>query len=673
MADVTSTFAAKDVGFSATVNRMQRTLAGFQSGIAGFGMKVAGLAATFVSVQAAMSAFRNGLDMAGRLNDLSKTTGETAGNLATLERAFQNNGMAAEQVGVSLAKMSEFIVGLRSGSESASKAAAAMGISLSDLAGKSPIQQMQAIMQAIAGIRDPALRTATAVDVFGRSGRAVVPLASEFSGEIANARSELGSLVPILDANSASLDELGDKLQNAVGNKLNEVAIGFAAGITGANNFVDALAKIDAAGFGKQLGDSLRIAFDAPLETAKAIGYTLLTGIKQAGNNLMNAFSTAVSFFQNLFSNAQYWSGLGQRVQAMFMESINAFNKLLLSAVEGALLRPLSNLPGILGDPFRAALETTNEIRDSLESASKANADNLAEGGAKIQEAIQRAAENTAVIEKDWFGVEQSAADAARHFLDAEQRSNTIRDNAEKTADNFGKGSAALRDALAEVRGFDLTPKSGPEERPDWFKSNQPPPKNEPTPSPASGNTGRSSTSSPKSQSALDQLRQRAETDPSAAAQLSRIMRDQMAAENRAASQRDMGAFYSAASTEQRARERAERAAAQRNALDFVTDQFGGNNMAEAFRNYLQDLREAGMSTLGRTQKDFEEWAREQSKTPAERKRAEEQAASNGAGASPAAASPMSAVQNLISQIYDVLAGDDGIRNRLPIRVMSAA
>ena len=484
MADVTSTFAAKDVGFSATVNRMQRTLADFQSGIAGFGMKVAGLAATFVSVQAVMSAFRDGLDMAGRLNDLSKTTGETAGNLATLERAFENNGMAAEQVGVSIAKMSEFLVGLRSGSESASKAAAAMGISLSDLAGKTPIEQMQAIMQAIAGIRDPALRTATAVDVFGRSGRAVIPLASEFSGEIANARSELGSLVPILDANSASLDQLGDKLQNAVGNKLNELAIGFAAGITGANNFVDALAKIDAAGFGKQLGDSLRIAFDAPLETAKAIGYTLLTGAKKAGNALINAAMFAGEVWVKTVSASDYIAGLGKRLEGAVLVAGYGFIRVMQEGIE-RIYKLFAQLPGPFGAAARNDLKDIEEWQGRLNARIKEGQDALADGARLIKGSIDNAVNSTEILAKDWLGVEQSAADAARHLLDAEQRSNTIRENAEKTAENFCKGSAALRDALAEIRGFDLKPKLGPEERPDWTKSNQPPP-----PAPAPDNKG---------------------------------------------------------------------------------------------------------------------------------------------------------------------------------------
>ena len=162
-----------------------------------------------------------------------------------------------------------------------------------------------------------------------------------------------------------------------------------------------------------------------------------------------------------------------------------------------------------------------------------------------------------------------------------------------------------------------------------------------------------SGSSSQSPQSALERLQKRAETDPSAAAQLSRIMRDQMAAEDRAASQRDRGAFFSAASTEQRARDRAERRAAERNALDLATDRFGGNNMAESFRNYLQDLREAGMSTLGETQKDFEKWAREQSKTQTERQREAARGAAASSGPSDKQPSGDPVLQFLIKTFDD--------------------
>ena len=474
MADVTSTFAAKDVGFTSTVNRMQRSLANFQSGIAGFGMKVAGLAATFIGVQQSIAAFRNGLDMAGRLNDLSKTTGETAGNLAMLERAFQNNGMSAEQVGVSIAKMSEFIVNLQSGSESATKAANAMGISMADLANKSPVERMEVLMRAIAGIADPALRTATAVDVFGRSGRAVIPLASEFSGEIANARAELGSLVPILDANSASLDELGDKLQNSVGNKFNELAVGFAAGITGANDFVTALSRIDAAGFGKGLGDSLRVAFDTPKEAAAAVGHTLLTGVKEAGNWLLAAINKAGDTYYAMLQNPGFYAGLQRFLEGMFAQVGEVFVSSIINGIKAAFgLMDWNPLWKPLLDVAKGQM---TKIQEDIKIAGEAAANTMEHGATQMKAAFNNAARDSQLIYKDIFGAREEAEKAANSWMQAQESSRQIREDSAETAANYGEGSAAIRNALNDIRGFDLKGQMGPEARPDWIKSNQPPP-----------------------------------------------------------------------------------------------------------------------------------------------------------------------------------------------------
>ena len=634
---------------------MQRSLAGFQNGISGFAVKAAGLVTAFVGVQQSLAAFRSGLDTAGRLNDLSKTTGEAAGNLAMLERAFQNNGMAAERVGPAIQGMSQFIVDLQSGSPSATKAMEDLGLSMSDLAGKTQIERMAAFLEAISKIQDPAQRSAMAVDVFKKAGRDIIPLANDFRGSLSEARAELGSLIPILNESGASLDELGDKLTNSVGNKFQELAIGFAAGITGANDFVTALSRIDAAGLGQQLGDSLRVAFDAPAETAKAIGYTLLTGVKQAGNNLMNAFSTAVSFFQNLFSDGEYWSGIGQRVQAMFMESVNAFNKLLLSAVESALLKPLSNLPGILGDPFRAALETTQDIRASLESASEANAKNLAEGGAKIESAIERATANTEVITKDWFGVEQSAADAARHFLEAQQVSDEIRANSEKTAENFGKGSAALREALNEVRGFDLTPKAGPEQRPDWTQSTAPPPAPAPTPD-APTATGGGSNFATRPTTALDALRQAAGTDARARADLFRIDAEKSRRTSRVSELMNKGFFTSAAKAEIRAERNAEKRAQDLMERRSLTDKLFNKDSSLKSMGELKNKFENTTPFKDRFGKPdaFEKFKKDAVKTESERKRDDEEKqrrdAPAGGGADKALATEAS-MQKLIAEI----------------------
>jgi hypothetical protein len=629
MADVTSTFSAKDIGFTSTVNRMQKSLAGFQSNLGGFATKLAGLAAAFVGVQQSVAAFNSALAMGGRLDDLSKTTGASAGELLLLEKAFSLAGSSADAVGPTIARLSRFMVEASNGGTAQIETMNKLGLSYSQLKDLTPTEQMRLLAKSIMALPTPAERTAAAMDIFGRSGSTLIPLFANFSGELDKAQGYLGSLPGLLDESAGAMADIEDDI-GALGDKFNQFVAGLVAGAAGADNFASALAKIDTAGIGAGLGEQLRVAFDAPAETAKAIGYTLLTGVMQAGNNLMNAFSAAVSFFQNLFSDAQYWSGIGQRVQAMFMEAINSFNKLLLSAVEGALLKPLSNLPGILGDPFRAALETTNEIRASLESASEANAKNLAEGGESIQKAIERAASNTAVIEKDWFGVEQYAADAARHIMDAQDQSRQIREDSEATAANYAEGSAAIRDALNDIRGFDLKDQMGPEKRPDWTRSNEAPPKSAPAPAPSRGEGGSSRFAAPRPQSNLDLLGQRAQTDPKARATMMRAQNEEARMKDRANELRERGMYNAAAQEEMRAERRSEKRARDFNVQREMTDRFGGGNTGEAYRNYRDYM--AGSGERAVSEEDFKKWAEEQAKSGKEREREEESAAAKGAG-----------------------------------------
>jgi 2-methylaconitate cis-trans-isomerase PrpF len=106
MADVTTTFAAKDESFAQTVDRLNTRLAGFQQTVAdfsgkvgnmasafgGFATKIGTVAAAFLGAQSAVQTFKQAIDVGGQLAELSARTGETAGNLAVLQRAFVNAG-----------------------------------------------------------------------------------------------------------------------------------------------------------------------------------------------------------------------------------------------------------------------------------------------------------------------------------------------------------------------------------------------------------------------------------------------------------------------------------------------------------------------------------------------------------------------------------------------------
>jgi ribosomal protein L12E/L44/L45/RPP1/RPP2 len=181
----------------------------------------------------------------------------------------------------------------------------------------------------------------------------------------------------------------------------------------------------------------------------------------------------------------------------------------------------------------------------------------------------------------------------------------------------------------------------------------------------AAGGSSSGATSGPRT--ALEKLRERAETDPSARAQMMRLNAEQARGMNRAGDMRERGMFGSSASAELRAERRAEQRAERFNTKQLATDRFGGGNMGEAFRNYSEQMRKQG--EFAGSQKDFEKWAKEQAKSEKQR---EQEAASGGPAKSEKPSDPMSRVASDIADIKNVLTKADGIHDRLPIRVLAA-
>lgn len=479
-------------GFDSGAARLQQIAAAtsgkVSASFASMGAKIASVIAPFVGLYAAINSVKNALDMGGRLNDLSKTTGETAGNLAILERAFQNAGVGGERMGMAIASMSNFITDFQKGSKSASESMDRLGISMADLAGKSPIEQMQVFMSAIAGIRDPALRTALAMDVFKKAGKEIVPLAQDFSGELSNAKSELGSLPRILDENAASLDQLGDRLGNAVGNKLTELAVGFAAGVTGANNLADALATIDAAGLGEKLGQSLKAAFAAPLEVLQGIGEILISGVLEAGNSLRAAFKYAVEVYYEMMKNPGFYQGLETFLSSMFAKVGEGF--------VGGIISSMKTLFGLmdwnpLWRPFLdAARGQLDEIQKKVTEAGESASVWMEQGALEMQAAFNGAVEDSKYVYEDALGAAEHYKQGLAHFENAKTASEQIKNDAAQTAQSLAEGSAALSEAYENVRGFNLgaaSPTAGnpmlsanTSGLPDFFRGNSPAP-NTPT------------------------------------------------------------------------------------------------------------------------------------------------------------------------------------------------
>ena len=214
------------------------------------------LDAGFAAVRGTIQGFTDALNLGGTLSDLSASSGESAGNLLLLQRAFDNTGAGAEKVGPVLSKLSAAINNTDEDSKKAALGFGRMGISLSELQGKSATDQLNLVSQGLQSIKDPGERAAAAVAVFGKSGAELLPLLNNFSGEMDEARATVGSLADIMDRRANVFDAVGDRFL-IIQQKVRDFAAGILdRALPAIDAITSALSRIDAAAIGQKLADA---------------------------------------------------------------------------------------------------------------------------------------------------------------------------------------------------------------------------------------------------------------------------------------------------------------------------------------------------------------------------------------------------------------------------------
>jgi len=215
----------------------------------------------FDAARAVVQGFSDALDLGGRLSELSTRTGVAAGTLLVLETAFKNSGLEASQVGVAINKLQNFMQDAANGGDKQIQTMNKLGISLSDLAGKTPTDQMRIFADKIAGIQDPTQRAAMASDVFGdKLGGKLLPLLVDFSGNLDDARGKVGSLEQVMNDNAAAFDKFSESIDTIKG-KMTAFAAGILSETVPAlQELGTSMAGVDAAGLGKIIGQILNPA-----------------------------------------------------------------------------------------------------------------------------------------------------------------------------------------------------------------------------------------------------------------------------------------------------------------------------------------------------------------------------------------------------------------------------
>jgi hypothetical protein len=369
----------------------------------------------FSAARAIVDGFGEALDLGGRLDDLSKRTGETAGNLYILEGAFKEAGLSADQVGTTINKLQNFMQDASNGGERQTATMNKLGISMEQLAGKTPTQQMEIFAQKIAGIQDPTQRAATASEVFGEKlGGKLLPLLLEFPQTLDNVSDRTGGMADVMDESAATFAKAGDTI-DAVKGKL----VQFAAGILSETlpaleSLGTSMEEVDAAGFGQQVGEALAPALQN------------LTDVTSGAIEVLKMLSEAEQQAQ------QDTGALGQVYDGVH-ESLSGFNQMIADTFKTFT-------------PFGAGMEYLRQKGEELRTANDKAAEGVNTLSGAATEAVPVLNETSISADRFATSLQDIGVDSAGAFTDINNGATTFNSL-------IGEGNLSLSDMSGNIGG----------------------------------------------------------------------------------------------------------------------------------------------------------------------------------------------------------------------------
>jgi hypothetical protein len=333
-----------------------------------------------------------------------------------LEQAFQNNGMQAEDLGMTINKMQKYLVEAGDSGSEAAYHIAGLGLSMADLQKMSPDQQFEAIGKAIAGISDPSERSAASMGIFGKSGARLLAFFNDFNGSIETAKQEVGSYADLMDSKSRAFDELGDSV-SAIGKKFVQFTSGLIEDTLPLfQEFADKLKGMNATDAGKKFGETFRNGVLAAVSVGIDPGnlflaFTdswvgMLTKIENAFHNSIRYMGDfIVEMFKSLSSSLGDMMGIALKLPAMqFLDLIAAGLANIAAIMPGTMSKAI-------GDAAANLQNTTKRMQLDIEAAQE-RASNF------TMKALGAAYSNTTYKNTDFYNEKENFDSAKKRLAD---------------------------------------------------------------------------------------------------------------------------------------------------------------------------------------------------------------------------------------------------------------
>src|SRR5690606_30004999 len=187
----------------------QQRLAAFGAAVRKVGLQMVGLGSALIAPM--LLAVRSFSAAGDQLHKMALRTGATSEALSELGFAAEQSGADINAIESGLRGMARFLLNAERGSAAAVDTLIDLGISMRQLQGLSPDQQLELLAEALSRVKDDTRRAALAMQVFGKSGTALLPLFADGAKGIQDLREEarqLGLSVSTQDAQAAA--DFGD-------------------------------------------------------------------------------------------------------------------------------------------------------------------------------------------------------------------------------------------------------------------------------------------------------------------------------------------------------------------------------------------------------------------------------------------------------------------------------
>ena len=436
--------AGRISGIASASEGLSRVFAGgLNAGITNVVQSLAALANPLTLALAGITAFAAGATAAVRgLTDLEdrveklRVTADKLGVsfqfIQVLEEAARRSGTSIDAVSAAFGRLQNSVLGVDEESKQAQSALSQLGITAAELQSLSPEEQYDRIGRSLAGIEDPARRTATAIALFGKAGADLIPFFNNIDKAAADV-DRFGSSLSNVD--NSRLDGLGDAFDRvfvslqAAGQELLLPFTGVVAGLS--RLFADVVGTITSVI--RPIGDVLTPILDTFGGAFAEIGETIFNVGAIIGRILSVGLTPLRAAFQLLGPAISPAATVLQGVN-FILEQLIAFIDRTIQAWDSFA----SRIP-LIGRFLRVSADDGKTAASDLGDAVEAQANRI---NADLQKAFESGdkALDSAIAKAGQFG--QAGFDAAFEFQTALEELQAQANEGELNAEQYTRGVA---------------------------------------------------------------------------------------------------------------------------------------------------------------------------------------------------------------------------------------